>query len=160
LVGRIITERNRGLAAMRNHVFRPLSKLPGVDAGLVKMTWIPDARYKEGFFAAAAHRAVGWQIPQPWVADDTGASVRLDDVLGGQWTILHTGALPRGAEHWTAIGVKTIRISDPTLTRWLHRKKATAVVVRPDGFIYAAAEPGQPLAVPPAISPQRIGVSA
>ena len=56
-----------------------------VNAVLVKMTWIPDARYDDGFFATARHRAVGWQIPQPWVIDDTGATVRLDDVLGGQW---------------------------------------------------------------------------
>ena len=75
-----------------------------MDAGLVKMTWIPDARYGEGFFAEGSHRAVGWQIPQPWVKDDTGATVRLDDVLGGQWTILHTGAPPAGAQAWVELG--------------------------------------------------------
>ena len=48
LVGRIITERNRVIAAMRNHVFRALTRVPGVDAVLVKMTWIPDARYEDG----------------------------------------------------------------------------------------------------------------
>ncbi len=68
-VGRIITERNRVIAGMRNHVFRALTRVPGVNAGLLKMTWIPDARYEEGFFAAESHPAVGWQIPQPWVTD-------------------------------------------------------------------------------------------
>ena len=82
LVGRIITERNRVIAGMRNHVFRALTRVPGVNAGLLKLTWIPDARYEEGFFAADSHPAVGWQIPQPWVTDDTGATVRLDDLLG------------------------------------------------------------------------------
>ena len=52
-----------------------------------KLFWIPNARYTRGFLAAGSHRAVGWQIPQPWVTDDTGARVRLDDVLGGQWSI-------------------------------------------------------------------------
>jgi 3-(3-hydroxy-phenyl)propionate hydroxylase len=160
VVGRIITERNRGIAATRNHVLRTLTRLPGADVALLKMSWIPDARYKEGFFAPSAHRAVGWQIPQPWIADDTGAIVRLDDIVGGQWAILHTGALPAGAQAWTAMGVKTIRITEPTLTRWLHRMKASSVVVRPDGFIYAAAESGGLLSAPPAIHPQRIGVSA
>jgi 3-(3-hydroxy-phenyl)propionate hydroxylase len=159
-VGRIITERNRVIAAMRNHVFRALTRVPGVNAVLLKLTWIPDARYEEGFFAADTQPAVGWQIPQPWVNDDTGATARLDDVLGGQWTILHTGAPPAGAHAWTALGVRTTRISEPTLTRWLHRKKASAVVVRPDGFIYAASQSGQPLPAPPAITPTRIGVSA
>jgi 3-(3-hydroxy-phenyl)propionate hydroxylase len=103
---------------------------------------------------------VGWQIPQPWVAIGAGGTVRLDDLLGGEWSVLHTGAPPAGAQARAALGIPTIRISDPTLTRWLRRKKASAVVVRPDGFIYAATESGEPLPAPPAIHPQRIGVSA
>ena len=160
LVCRIITERNSVIAAMRNHVLRALTRLPGVNAGLLKLSWIPDARYTDGFFAAGKHRAVGWQIPQPWVTDASGATVRLDDVLGGQWTILHTGAPPPGTPAWAELGVPTIRASEPPLVRWLQRKKAAAVVVRPDGFIYAAAEYGQPLPTPPAITPIRTGVSA
>ena len=35
-VGRIITERNRVIAAMRNHVFRALTRVPGVNAVLLK----------------------------------------------------------------------------------------------------------------------------
>jgi len=58
------------------------------------------------------------------------------------------------------MGVKAICISDPTLTRWLHCEKAATVVVRPDGFIYTAAELGGLVSAPPAIHPQRIGVSA
>jgi 3-(3-hydroxy-phenyl)propionate hydroxylase len=149
-VGRIITERNRVIAAMRNHVLRALTRLPSVAAGLEKLTWVPDARYEEGFFAAGRHRAIGWQIPQPWVTDANGATVRLDDVLGWQWTIVHIGAQPAGGQAWTELGVPAIRISEPTLVRWLQRMKASAVVVRPDGFIYAATKPGQILAPPPA----------
>jgi 3-(3-hydroxy-phenyl)propionate hydroxylase len=159
-VGRIITERNRVIAAMRNHVFRALTRVPGVNSVLLKMTWIPDARYEEGFFAVGYHPAVGWQIPQPWVADGTGAIVRLDDILGGQWAILHTGTPPAGTQAWTQLGVPTMRVSDPPLVRWLRRQKATAVVVRPDGFIYAASQSGQPLPAPPAIRPIRTGVPA
>src|SRR4029077_21203700 len=126
-VGRIITESNRVIAAVRNHVFRALTRMPGVNAVLVKSTWIPDARYEDGFFAAGNQPAVGWQIPQPWVTDDTGATVRLDDLLGGQWAILHTGVLPTGTRAWTELGVQAIRIVEPTLVRWLRRKKASAV---------------------------------
>jgi 3-(3-hydroxy-phenyl)propionate hydroxylase len=158
-VGRIITERNRALATMRNHVFRALTRVPSVAAGLQKFTWIPDARYEDGFFAGKGG-AVGWQIPQPWVTDASGASVRFDDVLDGQWTVLHTGPLRASGRAWTAMGAKTIQITEPTLTRWLHRKKTSTVVVRPDGFIYAAAESGQPLPAPPAITPAKTGVPA
>jgi 3-(3-hydroxy-phenyl)propionate hydroxylase len=162
-VGRIITERNRVIAAMRNHVFRALTRVPGMDAVLVKMTWIPDARYENGFFVTGRHPAVGWQIPQPWVTDDTGTRVRLDHVLGGQWAVLHTGAPPTGAAAWTQLGVQTLRISEPTLNRWLQSRKAAAVVLRPDGFIYAAAESEQLLPPPPAgfsvAVPTRTGVA-
>lgn len=115
-------------------------------------------------FLAARKPAVGWQLPQPWVIDSKGATVRLDDVLGGQWAIVHNGSAPAGAAAWTELGVPTFRIGGPsaptdseairnaggTLVAWLKDKKAAAVVIRPDGFVYAASEPGELLQPPPA----------
>ena len=147
--GWIITQRNRAIAAARNHVLRTLTRVPGVDERLQKITWIPNARYRDGFFAAGGHRAVGWQIPQPWVKDANGARVRLDDVLGGQWAIVHVGEPPSGSQAWAKLDVPTIRVSEPALSQWLRDRKATAAVLRPDGFIYAAAGSGQPLPPPP-----------
>ena len=163
LVGRVITERRRVVATIRNHALRALSRLPGSPTVYQKLLWIPDARYEEGFFAEGGHGAVGWQIPQPWVVDTNGGKVRLDDILGGQWTILHTSTSPAGVEAWSelgvavtrlaspreAAGVKAIRDTDGSLIQWLQRKKAAGVVLRPDGFIYAAADSGQPLPPPP-----------
>lgn len=148
--GWIITQRNPAIAFVRNHVLRTLTRLPGLDDRVQRYTWIPDARYREGFFAAGGHPAVGWQIPQPWVTDGTGARVRLDDVLGGQWTILHIGQPPSGIQAWAKLGVPAIQVSEPELIGWLRRRKATAAVLRPDGFIYAAAESGDKLPPPPA----------
>ncbi len=147
-VGRIITERNPIIAGLRNHVIRTLTRARGLDERLQRVTWIPDARYCEGFFAGS-HRAAGWQIPQPWVTDADGIRVRLDDLLDGQWTIVHIGEPPSGTEAWTELGVPTIRVDEPELVRWLRRKKAATAVLRPDGFIYAAAGSGQPLPAPP-----------
>jgi 3-(3-hydroxy-phenyl)propionate hydroxylase len=146
-VGRIITEHNRVLAAIRNHSVRALTRLPGALRVVEKLFWIPDARYKEGFFAAG-HRATGWLIPQPWI-ESGDTKVRLDDVLGGQWAILHTGALGADAQAWMELDVPVIRITEPTLIGWLRRKRATAVVLRPDGFIYAAGGSGSALPPPP-----------
>ncbi len=160
LTGRIITERSRILAAARNHVFRALTRVPGVDSLLQKLTWIPDARYVEGFFADGNHDAVGWQIPQPWVTDANGDKVRLDDVVKGRWTVLYTDLPPVGAQAWTDLGAPTIQVTEPALVRWLRRKKAIAVVLRPDGFIYAATQSGQTLPVPPAVVPSTTGVAA
>ncbi len=145
--GWIITQRRPAVAFVRNHVLRTLTRLPGLDTRVQKYTWIPAARYPEGFFSSVKHRGVGWQIPQPWVIAADGAKVRLDDVVGAQWAILHTGERPSGADAW---GVRAIQVVEPTLVRWLRRKKIAAAVLRPDGFIYAAAESGQPLPPPPA----------
>jgi 3-(3-hydroxy-phenyl)propionate hydroxylase len=147
--GWIITQRNPAIAFVRNHFLRTFTRLPGVDERLQKFTWIPDARYREGFFAASSHPAVGWQIPQPWVTDTDGARVRLDDLLGGKWAIVHIGPPPAGSQAWTNAGVPTIRVSEPELIRWLRQKNAIAAALRPDGFIYAAAGSGQPLPPPP-----------
>ena len=144
-VGRIITERNRVIAAVRNHVFRALTRLPGVNAALLKTDVDSRRPIRGGLLRrrAASPPSAG-RSRNRGLPDDTGATVRLDDLLGGQWAILHTGVLPTGTHAWTELGVQAIRIVEPTLVRWLRRKKASAVVVRPDGFIYAASESGQP----------------
>lgn len=150
LVGRLITERNAAIAAARNRIVRASARIPGVLHLFQKMLWIPDARFRSGFLAVGAGKAVGWQIPQPWVTDADGAKVHLDDVLAGHWAVLHTGALPAGAQAWVERGAETLRVTEPTLVGWLRDKKATAVVVRPDGFVYAAVGFGEPLSAPPA----------
>ena len=73
--GRLITERRKALAFLRNHLLRALTRLPGVLAGGQKLIWIPAAHYPDGFFTPDAHAAVGWQLPQPWVTDATGTEV-------------------------------------------------------------------------------------
>jgi 3-(3-hydroxy-phenyl)propionate hydroxylase len=95
------------------------------------------------------NRAVGWQIPQPWVTNADGARVRFDELLGGRWAIIHVGPAPRGSQAWAELGVLTIQVVESTLVRWLRRRRAAAAVLRPDGFIYAAAKSGQPLPPPP-----------
>ena len=44
--------------------------------------------------------AVGWLIPQPWVVDEKGDAVRLDDVIGGRWAVLHRRAAASGCQAW------------------------------------------------------------
>jgi 3-(3-hydroxy-phenyl)propionate hydroxylase len=156
-VGRIITERNRFVVGLRNHGLRALLRLPGASAVVLKLSWIPDARYEAGFFAKG-RSAVGWQIPQPWVSSDTGATIRLDDLLGGRWAVLHIGAPPAGTQAWAASGARAIKITEPTLVHWMRRKKVETVVVRPDGFVYAASQSGQTLPAPPFTTSTRNGV--
>ena len=162
--GRIITERRKALAFLRNHLLRAMTRVPGGLAAGQRLIWIPAARYPAGFFATDAHGAVGWQLPQPWVIDAEGEKSRLDDVIGGRWAVLYFGAAPAGAERWERLGARllavtgrecqpaagAVRDDDGALTRWLRGKKAAAVVLRPDGFVFAAAASGRPLPPPPA----------
>ena len=159
--GRLITERRKLLAWLRNHLLRALTRLPRILAAGQNLIWIPEARYRAGFFAPAPHDAVGWQLPQPWVTDAAGRRVRLDDAFGGGWAILHYGVAPVGADAWERLGALSLTITsrepaagairddDGVLTRWLRSKKAAAVVVRPDGFVFAAVASGGALPTPP-----------
>ncbi|SIR64846.1 bifunctional 3-(3-hydroxy-phenyl)propionate/3-hydroxycinnamic acid hydroxylase [Williamsia sterculiae] len=160
--GRMITERRPVVAAIRNHVMRLLARAPATRRWLVDNNWIPDAHYEAGLLAPDEHRARGWQLPQPIVATGDGDEQLLDDVLAGRWCVLAV----TGVEHeqWAEAGVPTIRVvprgARPTkeavvdisgeLTAWLTDRAVGAAVIRPDGFIYAAAEAGRPLPTPPA----------
>lgn len=148
-MGRVITEHNRTLAAVRNRVLGLLTKSAAITRQGQKLYWIPESYYPDGFFAGSGHKAEGRQVIQPWVIDDTGTKTRLDDVLGGKWTLLHLGAVPAGGQAWLQRGAAAVPVRDTTLSAWFRDNKASAVIVRPDGFIYAATNSAGILAPPP-----------
>lgn len=161
-VGKLIIERNPLRASIRDHTLRAASKLPHFTAWLREHRWLPDARYRCGLLVHNGNDAAGRLMPQPWVTDENGERVRLDDVLDGKWTILHTGP-EQPWQYWRAAGVPIIAVAAPgtrpttgrvvdddaILIDWLHAKKASVVAMRPDGFVYAAADQ-DPLPAPPA----------
>lgn len=158
--GRLITERREWVAAIRNVTMRGLNRIPGFAKWIVATHWIPNAHYPKGFVHPTAHKARGWQLPQPDVIDDNGTTVRFDDTRGKGWTVLTTSATPRPTA-WSDVAVPTIIVAnrpgtpgsivDATgiLTTWLREHDAETVAIRPDGFVYAAASPGTPLPPPP-----------
>lgn len=161
--GKLIIQRNRWRAAARDHFFRTATKLPYTLIWLREHRWLPKARYRDGFLAKNGNGATGWLIPQPWVTDEKGDTVRLDDIIGGRWTVLHVGPssdfwgwrnggvpILRVAPAGTAPSADSIVDSDGSLIRWLEKKGASAVAVRPDGFVYAGGKDNQPLPPPPA----------
>ncbi|WP_308310854.1 bifunctional 3-(3-hydroxy-phenyl)propionate/3-hydroxycinnamic acid hydroxylase [Streptomyces sp. GbtcB6] len=163
LVGRLITERRLPVARVRNTALRAIRPVPGLTSRLVDANWIPVASYAKGFQARPRTKASGRQIPQPWVTGPDGERVRLDDVLGGRWLLLHLG-LPRPQPAWERAGVPSLAVlpagsrpaenavvdSDGVLLPWLAERDVTTLALRPDAYVYAAARVGAQLPLPPA----------
>jgi len=170
--GRVITERRPAVTAVRDRLFRTACRLPGLGSFLCGAGWFPATAYRSGLLATSpgrrgARRAAGTHIPQPWVLDQHGNRARLDDTLGHTaWAVLHTGTTgPRpDLDRWRRAGVQVIELrpagSDPgpgavvdvgnQLRDWMRARHATAIAVRPDAIVYAAAAAGEQLPAPPA----------
>ncbi|MFC0437068.1 bifunctional 3-(3-hydroxy-phenyl)propionate/3-hydroxycinnamic acid hydroxylase [Kutzneria buriramensis] len=161
LVGRIITERRPVACRIRDTLFRAVAPLSPVLRVLVKLCWLPLARYPQGFLGSGTS-AVGHKVPQPWVLDSDSSRRRLDDVLAGSWTVLRTAtALP--APEWTASGAVPLTVLPPgtppepggvvdingTLLAWMRSHRTHVLALRPDGFAYAAANATTAFASPP-----------
>ncbi|MFF4250658.1 bifunctional 3-(3-hydroxy-phenyl)propionate/3-hydroxycinnamic acid hydroxylase [Streptomyces sp. NPDC001663] len=162
-VGRIITERRLPVTRLRNTALRALNRIPGFSNWLQDSNWIPVAHYADGFQARPRTKASGHQIPQPWVTGPDGERVRLDDVLGGRWLLLHArSAVPQPA--WDRAGVPSLTVtpagsepaegtvvdSDGVLLPWMAEHRVATLALRPDAYAYAAAPVGAPLPPPPA----------
>lgn len=160
-VGRIICEKQSLLARVRNVAFRLLNRLPTVANSVQVMLWVPAARYAQGFRAGTGHAAEGHKPPQPWLATPAGDRIRLDDAAGPSWAVVHLGPEPAEAVAWREAGATVIGIStesghdgrhftdiDGSLVAWMRGRRARAIVLRPDRFVYAAARAGELLPGP------------
>jgi 3-(3-hydroxy-phenyl)propionate hydroxylase len=159
--GRIITERRPARTILRNVGFRLIGRVGPVHAHFREMKWFPDPRHRRGLLAPGGP-AVGRHLPQPWVSTESGERVRLDDVLGGRWFLLHIGpARPWPA--WVGGSVARLRVTpagsapapgtivdaDNVLIPWMRRHRATVLAVRPDIVVYAAVRDDAELPYPP-----------
>ncbi|WP_308013282.1 bifunctional 3-(3-hydroxy-phenyl)propionate/3-hydroxycinnamic acid hydroxylase [Streptomyces beigongshangae] len=174
-VGRIVTERRRPLTRLRDTVLPLLSRVPGFTRWLRDSHWTPAAHYATGLrahprprpwirprtrpLARSRIRATGHQIPQPRVTAPDGTRVRLDEVLGGGWLLLHARTatpqprwdvpsltvVPAGSR--PAAG--TVVDTDGVLLPWFAAHRAATVALRPDAYVYAAARAGAVLPPPP-----------
>jgi 3-(3-hydroxy-phenyl)propionate hydroxylase len=163
--GRVVTERRKPVAAARNLLFRTACRLPGVGSFLRDARWFPVTAYRDGLLAEAPrHRAVGAHVPQPWVLDEKGRRARLDDVFGStRWAVVHTGRvdLPPGIPAFelraagSAPGVGAVVDIENQLIEWMAARRAAALVVRPDGIVFAAAGAGESLPASAAARPHQ-----
>ncbi|WP_330327546.1 bifunctional 3-(3-hydroxy-phenyl)propionate/3-hydroxycinnamic acid hydroxylase [Streptomyces pseudovenezuelae] len=161
-VGRLITERRLAVTRVRDCVMPVLNRIRPLSQWLQDSHWIPVAHYADGLQARPRTKASGRQIPQPRVTAPDGARLPLDDALGGRWLLLHARTTtPQPA--WERLDVPSLTLtpagsgpaqgtlvdSDGVLLRWLAEHRAATVVLRPDGYVYAAAPTGSALPPPP-----------
>jgi 3-(3-hydroxy-phenyl)propionate hydroxylase len=166
--GRIITERRRTVTTIRDPLVRAAMRIPSIGGFVRSGAWFPDARVTGGLLERrprSRNDAVGWQVPQPLVVGAHGESLLLDDALPAGWVVVvRAGApAPEGIRGWRAAGVPVVELLPPgasprpraivdthgVLTAWLAARRATAVALRPDRYVYAAAGGDRALGAPP-----------
>jgi 3-(3-hydroxy-phenyl)propionate hydroxylase len=87
--GKVITERRRRRAAVRNLLWRAAMRVPRLGSYFRRGDWFPRSHYDVGFLAdQPGMDGVGSMIPQPFVSSADGEQVRLDDALGYGWVLL------------------------------------------------------------------------
>lgn len=162
-VGRIITERNRAVTRVRDPLLRGVMRTPRLGHFVRAASWLPQTSCATGLMVPRGRRdkVVGRRLVQPHVLGPDGERRPLDDVLGHDWAVLHTGNVA-SLDAWRRAGVPCLDVSPPgalpsrdtvvdveaVLRGWMRERGVRAVAVRPDGIVYAAAD-GEALPPPP-----------
>lgn len=137
-VGWALTGGQDRAAAVRRVAVHAVARVPGASTAALSTT---SPRLPAG--PLVARRGLpgglaGRTCPQPSVLVD-GGPVRLDDVLGDGWCVLHRGAVPDpGVRHLDADALVASDGTTP-LADWLRRGRARAVLLRPDHVVAAQA---------------------
>ncbi|QJX08371.1 MULTISPECIES: bifunctional 3-(3-hydroxy-phenyl)propionate/3-hydroxycinnamic acid hydroxylase [Rhizobium] len=158
-IGQMICERNPAAAAARDA--RILAEGDGKPLTITRQEIVPPI--EEGLLAADGTPARGLLFPQPAIVE--GASTRLlDRFTGPNWRLILDGrrigagegealvggidgivikaVAPEGAE---AVDPAALREKDGVLSAWFDRHGTVAALVRPDHYVFGAAQNVQAL---------------
>lgn len=132
--GRYICQLDPDLAAERD------TRLRGVRGPVTAADLIPPIR--DGVVDGAGPRFI-----QPIVERSDGTRSRLDAITGGGWVLIIDGTMvlsDDAAAVWDALDGSTVAIGrdvrdvEGHLTAWLKANEATAAIIRPDFYVFAA----------------------
>lgn len=126
-IGRQICERDPAAARARDAAL--LAEGGGRARVVTRQEIVPPL--ETGFLAGTGHPAEGTLFPQPWVRAGEGWA-RMDRACGGGWRIVIRDALPEER--------------DGVLRAWFARHRLHAAIVRPDHYVWGAAEDAAALA--------------
>lgn len=168
-VGRIFSPTNRILAGARDLLFAAMSYIPPVRDYIIQMRFKPMPTY-EGtgvtIPSSVGPGVVGRLFPQPSVRLGSGATARLDDVIGNRFALLSWAVDPQdymseeARAIWQRLGGQTVVVRPPTedlargqgnhdetvivaddslrLKDWFAVHRVPMVLLRPDRFVAGA----------------------
>ena len=130
------------VAAVRRGLLGIACRIPGLSAALADNLSPALVRGPLVHRDPLARKLVGRLCPQPWITVGD-RRMRLDDVLGDSFAVLTVGTpTPSLIATARALGASVIDVEgadDGTLTHWLRRGHARAVVLRPDRVVLDVA---------------------
>lgn len=165
-MGYVFLARSEGLAWARDTMFRLLDRIPRVRRFFRGFEFKPGPCVERGVIAGGRRRrggAAGGYFPQPRVLTPAGFRARLDELLGPGFAVVGLDCDPRAlvgdAAPWSRLGARFVRIlsketslkmtdecvydaidESGALQAWFERYGAALAVVRPDRFVYGAAD--------------------
>ncbi|MEV4417016.1 bifunctional 3-(3-hydroxy-phenyl)propionate/3-hydroxycinnamic acid hydroxylase [Catellatospora sp. NPDC049609] len=159
-VGSIFLARSRAGAKLRDVVLRGVQLIPRVRRFVRRFEFKPLPVHRRGWHVGG--RPAGTMFPQPRVTVAGAAGpVPLDEVLGDGFAVVGPAVGPAVAAdpRWRGLPVRFVRVCPPgyapgvadrdyhevadvdgRLAQWFTRHGCGLVVLRPDRFVYAAAD--------------------
>ena len=152
-IGRYICERDVPTAIARDA--KLIAEAGGIVTAEPRQDLIP--KLKTGFFVNHKHQAHGRLFPQPQIKDPSGTNPLLDDLVGGGWRLIVSSS----TTDWDFktidtralvdnISLKVLKLTQTSRTgyleekegvaeQWFSEQQCLAAIVRPDHYVYAAA---------------------
>ncbi len=119
-MGKVMSPRSRAVGFLTRLGFRSLRVWPPARDYVAQMRYKPKPRFHAGFLApddrGARKSLAGRLFPQPFVRDAAGELVRLDEVLGGGFSLLLRTAAPEESfrrlppTRWDGLGARRVAV--------------------------------------------------
>lgn len=140
-IGAMICERDPVAAQQRDR--RLLTECDGVVRDTPRQELMPGLA--AGWLSQHHPSGRGVMFPQPWLGHREGAKQRMDDVLGYGWRlVIADEALPSTVLRHRRLALLRLERSghcecDGVARAWMDNHRCSAVVVRPDHYVFGGA---------------------